>query len=94
MKHFFLNELVPDSLLLGTRKRPQIVECQRYGQLGRNDLHASTVDMGEGCAKNFMAPHDFVDAPLKDCDVERRRQSERIEDIEKRYVRQSVLELP
>ena len=75
MERFFLNELVSDSLLLGARQRAQIVERQRHDQLRRNDLHVSTVDDGEGRAQNFVAAHDFVDAPLQDrhvaCDVSR-----------------------
>ena len=66
MKQFFLNELVSDSLLLGFRQRAQIVERQGHGQLRRNDLHVSTIDDGEGRAQNFVASHDFVDAPLQD----------------------------
>ena len=91
MKHFCFNELVSDSFLPRTRQRMQIVECQRHGQLGSNDLQVSTVDMGEGCAQNFVASHDFINAPLQDRFVAWRRQPERIEDIEKRYVRQRLL---
>ena len=91
MNQFFLNQSVSDRLLFVTRQRPQIVECQLHGQPGRYDLHVSTVDMGEGCAQNFVAPDDFVNAPLEDGYVARRCQSERIEDIEKRYVGQRVL---
>ena len=53
----------------------------------------STVDDGEGRAENFVAAHDFVDAPLQDRHVEWRRQSERVKDIEKRQVGQRVLKL-
>src|SRR5262245_4553104 len=93
MKHLPLNQIELRSVLFQTRKRPQIFASQRYSQLWRNDLHVSAVDSGEGCAQNFVASHDFVDAPFQALSLDRRRQPARIEDIEKRKVEHHVLEL-
>src|SRR5262249_21570884 len=91
MTQFFLKDLLDGSLLAGCLQLVQILERQRHGQLRRNDLHILTVDVGEGRAQNFVASHDLVDASLQDRRVDRRRQSEHVDGVEKRHVRQRVL---
>ena len=91
MKHFLLNNLVSDGLLLGFGQFVQIVEPQMHGQLRRNDLHELTVEDGEGGTQNLVPSNDFVEASLQDRRVECRRQSERVEDIEKGHARQHPL---
>ena len=93
MKQFILNELMPDGLPPRFRQRVQIVERERHSEVWRDDLHVSTVDDGEGCAQNLVAAHDFVDAPLQDGYVARRRYSQRIKYIETRDVGQRALEI-
>src|SRR5262245_5125393 len=93
MKQFILKELMPDGLPPRLRQRVQIVERERHRKVRRDDLQMSTVDDGEGCAQNLVAAHDFVDAPLQDGYVARRRYPQRIKYIETRYVGQRSLEI-
>ena len=90
MKHFFLNDLESEDFF-AVRRCPEIIVCQGHDQLRRNDLHVPTVNDGKGRAENFVAAHDFVDAALQDCCVARRRQPERVEDIEERQVGERIL---
>ena len=94
MNQFLLKEPVGGAFSLGNRKLAQVVECQWHCQARSNDLHGPTVNGGKGGAQNFVASHDFIDAPLQNGHVDRRRQAKRIEDIEKRHARQRVLQLP
>ena len=82
---------MPDSLPPRCGQRVQIVKGERHSKLRRDDLQVSAVDDREGCSQNLVASHDFVDAPLQDRYVARRRYSQRIKYIETRYVRQRVL---
>src|ERR1700730_3943987 len=94
MKYLFLNELVSDRLLIGARRYPQIVERQGHDQLRRYGLYVSTRDNGKGRAQDLVSSPDFVDAPLQDSDVARRRQPKRMEDIEEGHIRQAMLQPP
>ena len=71
IKQFILKELMSDGLPLRLWQRVQIVKREGHSQLWRNDLQVSTVDDGEGRAQNFVASHDFVDAPLQDRHVDK-----------------------
>ena len=79
MKHFLLNNLVSDGLLLGFGQFAQIVEPQVHGQLRRNDLRELTVGNGKGGTQNLVPSNDFVEASLQGRRVECRCQSERVE---------------
>ena len=48
----------------------QVLEPQGHGQLLRDDLHVLAFLNIEGCTENFVALHDFVDAPFEGRHVE------------------------
>src|SRR5215216_4747002 len=84
MEHFVLDELLSDTLLFGGRQGLQVVKWQGYSRVLRNHLHVSVFGGHKGCAQDVVTLHDLVDAPFKNIPVDRRRQQERVNDVEER----------
>ena len=70
VKRLFLNKTVSGGLHLGFWQPMQVLKPQGHGQLWCNDLHVTAFLDVEGRAENFVAPHDFVNAPFQDRHVE------------------------